>query len=222
MALPDLLWACPECGEDRGLEPDRPGYRCTGCETRFVRDRGASIRAERPDGTHEVAAPETWLERLPDPASLLERRRDGTDAPGGPVRAARVSRSHVTGARAVHGAHGYLNRIELWGDEVRGTLALHPDRLVFRPQEGQEGAGSPQGRGEDAPGAAWPLDAVTAVQASSASLQINTRDAPLASFRFHDDSVFLWERLVQAALRARYRRAGRGEILEFQPRIATG
>lgn len=203
MALPDLLWACPECGEDRGLSPDRPGARCRKCGTRFRRAEGASIRADRPDGSTVVKRPREWVDRLPDPADMIQQGSDDR-----PLRTARVTARRVTGTETVYGRDGYLNRIELWGDEEPGTLELWPEGLVYTAEE----EGGP---------ARWPLNAIVAVQASSNSLQINRRDEPLVAFRFTDDSIMLWEDLLRAALRDFYGRTGRGEILEFQPRILT-
>ncbi|NIP82507.1 MAG: hypothetical protein GWM90_26110 [Gemmatimonadetes bacterium] len=202
MAIPDLLWACPECGEDGGLQPGGKDARCRACGTRFQRERGAAIRAVRPDGTSEIRSPAEWLDRLPHPRDIVGKGR--SDAP---IRAAKVDISEVTGHEAVHGETGYLNRIELWGEESPGTLALWRDRLVVAPEDH-----SPDD---------WPLETLTAVQTSSSSLQLKRSGAPLVSFRFHADSSFFWERLVRAALRDFYGRTGRGEIVEFQPRIVT-
>lgn len=123
------------------------------------------------------------------------------------IRSAKVEVTRVTGFDTVHDADGFLNRIELWGDPSRGRLELRKDRVVLT-EEGEE----PE---------EWPLETLTAVQASSSTLQLNRRGEELVSFRFLDDSIHLWEELVHAVLRAFYRRTGRGTIVEFQPRIAT-
>ncbi|MFW6205769.1 MAG: hypothetical protein ACOC5I_00890, partial [Gemmatimonadota bacterium] len=142
--------------------------------------------------------------RLPDPETLVNQHDRDSDL----IRVARVRTRRVTGSDTVHGEDGYLNRIELWGDEATGRLELRADRLVYEGDDGER--------------AEWPLESVTAVQASSSTLQINRRRLPLVSFRFEDDSIYLWEELLHAALRAFYRRTGRGEIVEFQPRVVTG
>ena len=113
----------------------------------------------------------------------------------------------MVGSDTVHDGEGYLNRIEIWGEESPGMLELYPDRLELKLD------------GEAA--VPWPLESLTAVQASSSALQINRRGEPLASFRFRNDSIFLWEELMHAVLRDFYGRTGRGEIIEFQPRIVT-
>lgn len=198
MALSDLLWACPVCGNDRALSNETA--TCGACGTRFLRGDGASIRAVAPDGTETVRPPAAWLDDLPDVSTLL-----GKD----PIRRARVSIRPVTGEAPVYGSAGYLNRIEVFGDERPGTLTLHPDHLVAERDE-LDGAPS-----------SWPLETLTAVQTSSRSLQLKPRGVPLVAFRFLDDSIFLWEQLIRAALRDFYGRTGRGEIREFQPRIET-
>jgi hypothetical protein len=150
-----------------------------------------------------VRSPAEWLDRLPEPDTLL------ADAPEGrPTRSARVAIRRVIEDRPVCGEAGYLNRVEVFGEETEGTLALFPDRLRV----------SGAGRGDEY----WPLETLTAVQASSGALQLKRRDQPLVAFRFLDDAVYLWERLVRAALRDFYGRTGRGTIREFQPRIDTG
>jgi len=203
MAISDLLWACPECGEDRGLAPDGSGFRCRACDTFYRRDTGASIRARRPDGTDVVRTPAEWLDRLPSPETLVNNRDSDDEA----IRRAAVDTARVVDSDTVHDREGYLNRIEIWGDESTAELALFADHLVLAPSDGEPER--------------WPLESVTAVQASSSDLQINRTGAPLVSFHFRDDSNFLWEELLHAALRDFYGRTGRGEIVEFQPRITT-
>lgn len=208
MAVADLLWACPACGTDRGISPD-DGV-CRECGTRFERGRAASIRATGIDGTWEVGSAADWLRRLPDPASLLEDH---------PIRTAHVLIRPVTGETQVFGESGFLNRVEVFGQDVPGRLRLEADRLVVTAER-DDTAGGPeehQEGGEEV----WPLKNLTAVQGSSSSLQLKRRGHPLVAFRFLDDAVFLWEQLLRAALRDFYGRTGRGAILEFQPRIAV-
>jgi 1-acyl-sn-glycerol-3-phosphate acyltransferase len=61
-----------------------------------------------------------------------------------------------------------------------------------------------------------------AVQASSSSLQVVLGDGTLFHVRFGDDSPKHWEELLHVAVQEAYRAAGRGKILEFQPRIVVG
>lgn len=203
MAIPDLLWACPACGQDRGLDAEGRACRCIRCGTAFRRGRGAAIMANAPDGSRTVLRPAEWLARLPDPQSLVRETRGDGDA----IRTSRVSTRRVTGSERVFDEHGYLNRIEIWGEPEPGRLELRSDRLVWSPEKA-----SPE---------EWTLGSLTAVQASSRAVQLNRAPVPPVEVRFHDDSVFLWERLLHAALRDHYARTGRREIVEFQPRIVT-
>lgn len=172
-----------------------------------MRETGSAIRAIAPDGSSTIRTPAEWLDILPGAASLLGAQ---------PVRTARVTIQPVTGEATVAGKIGFLNRIEIFGEETPGTLTLVADGFVV--EEGGEGHPTP---GRQAGGDWWGLETLTAVQTSSKSLQIKRRGAPLVSFRFLDDSVYLWEQLIRAALRDFYARTGRGEILEFQPRIVA-
>jgi hypothetical protein len=198
MSLSDLLWACPECGRVGGVSRDG---RCV-CGVVFVRGEGASIEARHPDGRVELRQPAEWSDGLPEPASLLP------PGAGERVREARVKVRRAIGEAVVRGTgRAYLNRIERYGAEEEGTLELRGDRVVYRP--------------DGAPPLAWGLDELTGIQPSSSTLQVKARHQPVVSFRFPEDSVLLWEMLLHAALRAHYRRSGRGEIAEFQPRIVT-
>ena len=204
MGIRSLLWACPLCGEDRALE-DGDGRKeavCRACGTAFARVRGADIEARRKDGSTEVRTAADWLERLPSPGAIL-----GQGGGDGPVRTAEARIAEVVGEEVVRVGGDYLNRVEVWGEESPGTVELWPDRLVI-------------GRQDEDP-VVWPLETLTAVQTSSKTLQLKARSAPLTSFRFVHDASLLWERLLHAALRDFYGRTGRGEIVEFQPRITA-
>jgi hypothetical protein len=195
VAISDLLWACPECGKVGGVGA---GGGCR-CGASFRRGRGASIEATLPDGRVVVLQPDEWVDRLPDPATLLER------APT--IRQARVTAREATGSAPLRSGGRYLNQVEQYGPKIQATLSLRPDRVEYHPE------------GEDP--RVWPLEELTAVQTSSSTLQLRARHQPLLSVRFLDDSLFLWESLLHAALRDFYRRTGRGEIAEFQPRIVV-
>lgn len=198
MAIADLLWACPLCGRDRGLRADEDDL-CGGCGTRFDRVRGARIRARTPTGEETVRTAAEWVDRLPDPAGLLTGRD--------PVRSSAVRARAVERYETVRERGRYLNRIEIFGEEVPGTLRLDTEALSFTPDGGEPRR--------------WDFGALRAVQASSRSLQVRGRPHPLTSFAFADDSSFLWEQLIALALAAFYRRTGRGEIVELQPEICV-
>ncbi|HEX6940053.1 MAG TPA: hypothetical protein VF158_11630 [Longimicrobiales bacterium] len=204
MAIRDLLWACPLCGTEAGIRPARNGEACRACGARFRRGRGATIIAEPPDGAPRVLPAAAWADMLPAIEDSVRFREAGG---AGPLHRARVHARVAAGAAVVRLRGTYLNRIERFGPPRDGELLLRADRLQFIPDGG--------------PAEEWDFDAVTAVQPSSSTLQVKARGRPVISFRFPDDSARYWEELLCAALRRHYRAAGRGEIIEFQPRIAT-
>ncbi|HUG41006.1 MAG TPA: hypothetical protein VMM12_10990 [Longimicrobiales bacterium] len=199
MAIADLLWACPRCGLDRGLRASADGRTCARCATRYDRVRGARIRARSPDGAEQLRSAAEWVDALPDPATLL--------GAGDPIRTAAVTARFVARYDVVRESGRYVNRIEVFGAKSSGTLEMAGERLAYR--------------GEGGDPVAWPFEDLRAVQASSRALQIRGAHHPLASFAFNADSSFLWERLLALALGDFYRRTGRGEIVELQPRIVT-
>ncbi|MBX6363606.1 MAG: hypothetical protein IRZ00_07040 [Gemmatimonadetes bacterium] len=198
MAIRDLLWACPLCGLEGGLHPRDAVDACSGCGARFRRGRGSEIVAELRDGRIERRLAADWAVRL----ARAPRQRGA-----GEWRRERVSVRFSTGEAPVYRAGELLGGVEKLGPPLPGELALTGEELALRLDSGEERR--------------WPLDRLTAVQMSSGSLQIKARGEPLTTFRFPDGSARLWEESLTAALRARYRAAGRGEIVEFQPRIVT-
>jgi hypothetical protein len=203
LAIKDLLWACPECGRERGLRRRGRVEVCIDCGTRFRRGAGDLIEAERP-GQGTVARPaRAWLERLPEARLPWE----GAESQAGCVFEERVEIRVAEGQRAIRLGRQFFGWVERFGPKHRGTLRLGPEGLSFRGEDGQERS--------------WPLAALTAVQASSSSLQLKARQEPVVSIRFPEGSARLWEALVERALRLRYRAEGRGEIVEFQPRIVA-
>ena len=96
---------------------------------------------------------------------------------------------------------------ESMGPPARGTLTV--DREEVAVEDGRRDSGR------------WPHLAVRAIQASSSSLQLSLPDDRLVQLRFLDDSPRRWEELIRHLLSEAYERAGRGRVVEFQPRIVT-
>lgn len=205
MAIRDLLWACPLCGTEGGLRPAGKREVCRGCGATFRRGRGASIVAEGSDGTRHVRSGAEWADRLPRIEEYVERLEP--QGPDGALLRSRARARTATGESVIRFGSIYMNRIERFGPPKEGVLELHGDRVRFTPDAGEA---------EE-----WTFDEITAVQPSSSTLQIKARRRPVVSFRFPEDSARFWEEVLCTALRRHYRAAGRGEIIEFQPRIAT-
>lgn len=213
MAIADVLWACPACGTDAALRAaggKRGATACRACGATFARTPDARIAMTDPaSGRTVVRNVAEWTRGLTVPmratASPAGASAGGGGAPPA-IREAGALMRVALGARPLRHRREYLGAIELLGEPIPGTLVLTTDHLAFT------GDGTTR---------TWRLDDLTAVQPSSSTLQIKARREPVVSFRFPADSVRLWEELLTTVLRERYRRAGRGEILEFQPRIVA-
>jgi hypothetical protein len=201
MTITDLFWACPECGARdafQGAQEEKGSdVRCRRCGSRFRRVAGAHIEVVRSDGTRESASAAHWLDALPPMEDLLAER---------PIREAHATLRMAETERVIREHGRYLNRIELFGKAEAGTLRLLPDAVSF------------QSSGEDV---VWSFEELTAIQPSSHTLQLKARGRPVASLRFDEDSVRLWEELLMLAVGDYYRRTGKGDVVEFQPRISV-
>lgn len=207
MPLRHLLYRCPACGHDptSGI---KDVAECPEC--------GASYRRGRSD-----------------PGRILVTPPDGS--PGREVRAGRLVDAIEelggprTAARAADGTVRYEANVEARrseGDDLplryRGEVLGFVERLG----EGQDARLVATGealsllRNGD-PVNHWNLLDIAAIQASSSALQISTREARVVQFRFRDDSPKRWEDLLRWLVAEAYRREGRGEVVEFQPRIVT-
>lgn len=222
MPLLYLLYRCPRCGND-AMEGGGDEARCPACGTEYARGgEGGRLRVREKEGSewsvasHRLAAAvDAWNDRATD--GIVG---DGRGA--GVIRAASVEVRRARTEAPVAFKGEVLGFVEQLGPPSEGVLELSSLGLVLRSvleSEGSEG-GSVEGRGGDADGV-WPLLDLRAIQTSSSSLQISPSTGGIVQFRFRGDSPRRWEDLLRRALREAYRQAGRGEILEFQPRIVT-
>lgn len=199
MAIRDLLWACPACGVPNALVPARRGDVCSACGAELRRGAGATIVVKAPGRPSEVRRAWEWCESLP---ALNEAGADE------PLDGHAVLREAQPGEAPLHVRGELLGFFERYGPDRRGIVALTANAIEFRPENG-------------GPMRVWPFAELTAVQPASRALQLKARGQPVCSLRFTSCSVRLWERRIQNQLRRLYRDTGRGEIVEFQPRIAT-
>ncbi len=174
--------------------------RCPACEATFARAaRGVSVRSSAGAANMSVA-------------ELVDRIRDH----GGPLSAATPDGAALRYESDVlyHGPvseeplrhHGHLlGFVERPGQAQRGVLEVTERDLSVR------GVGVQALR--------WPLRELTALQVSTRSLQIGIRRFGTIQVTFPDASTFRWEELLQHVIREVWRREGRGELTEFQPRI---
>jgi hypothetical protein len=206
MGLPDLLFRCPFCGHDP-MEGEKLEARCPRC--------GRSFRPGGPGTMIAVSHPEGSTEEVP--AGELSRRME---ALGGAIDRARGDAGHLRFESRVRVRWAdveepirfrdvLLGYAELFGAGREGSLLLDHDRLVLTLEGGE---------GESV---AWPLLELGALQTSSSSVQISPKGGGVVLFRFPDESTRRWEELLRTAISLAWREAGRGEVIEFQPRIRT-
>ena len=198
MAIRDLFWACPSCGRYGGLAGAGRQATCSFCGAAYRRVHGAQILVAKPDGTQEIRSPAEWEELLPAVDAA------GASAEAHTVRPQAVLARWATVLRPVHYRGRLIGWAESFGPQVVGKASLDPESFML-DLSGQTYA--------------WPFERITAVQPSSANLQINGAKHPLVSVRFLEDSVRRWEALLQRAIRERIRQLGRGEVAQFHPRI---
>ena len=204
MALADLLYRCPRCGFDP-MEGVGDEASCPSCGTGFTRGRGNRVLVERrPDG----GTVETPVSAL---VGLIE-------ASGGPLTRARrpdgsmgysadVDVSWRVAEEPVHHRGELRGFSERMGEPVPGVLTVDESSVTVRTEADGE--------------ATWPFLEIRALQTSSSSLQLSLPEDRLVQFRFREDSPRRWEDLMRHLLREAYRRAGKGNVVEFQPRIVT-
>jgi hypothetical protein len=171
---------------------------------------GEELRVRHPSGGTRALSVATVVERM-------DKIREGWDrsgvqtGPGGP-RPRLPATAHVRMRSA--GPEGpvlhedfLLGFVERFGRGVRGLLRLTEAHLELHPT------------GEPSKTLHWPLEAITALQTSSSSVQITLEGEGLFQFRFEEASPKRWDDLLRWALQERWRALGRGDIAEFQPRI---
>jgi 1-acyl-sn-glycerol-3-phosphate acyltransferase len=167
--------------------------KCRACGAAYRRGKGSHVVVRRADTGQETDySPRAIAQLLPHAGSAGTAHCTIRDSAG--------DHSYY--------AHGrYLGRIEKLGAPRPGVLTLDAERLVFTAETGES--------------VDIPLLEITAIQPSSHALQIKTAGRPVFSIKFTDSSPKLWEERLQNAIAAEYLRSGRGEVVEFQPRICT-
>jgi len=195
VAIRDLLWACPACGALETLVRDGRAEKCRVCAARLHRGRSATLVLEAPGKPAVVRQARDWVDALGQP-----------DDAGREV-STRVVLRDADQSWPLSARGELLGYVERFGPEIPGTLALSADTVTFAPDRG-----APR---------VWPILDVTAVQPASSTLQLKVKGEPVVTLRFVEGSVRLWESRIQQRLRTAWRDAGRGEIVEFQPRVSS-
>ncbi len=204
MPLWHFLYLCPECGFDP-MEGKGDRAWCSSCGVRFHRDREGELKLARPDGTQEVRTGPELAEAIDGFGGPLSRAR----YEGGKIRyGARAALRLLNGEAPVRRGGQLLGYHELLDGARVGHVEVDPEGVSFDPET-------------DGTALRWPLMELKSLQASSAAIQLGHPEHGLAEFRFFSDSPRRWEDLLARLIRDAWRRAGRGEIVEFQPRIVA-
>lgn len=213
--LVDFLFRCPYCGHDP-MEGKGVRAFCSGCGRRFEPGKGGTAIRVEGDGEGPREVPAGILSRQMDEhggALSLARGEDGRLRHHTRVRARFANREGPVRFRGE-----FLGLFELFGAGDEGILTLEHDRLTFQPGPGAPG--DRRGSGGEGEGVrAWHLLELRALQTSSSSVQISPREGGVILFRFPEDSVKRWEELLRGAISEVWEEAGRGKVIEFQPRI---
>jgi len=200
MPLAHLLYRCPVCGHEP-LEGRGSLAGCAACLRAFGPGSGGTRIAVRTGvGELEEVPARALIERI----GVYGSPRGSAGAPSFPVEAAATMRVAVRES-PIRRRGALLGFCERLGARKVGVLSLYRDRLTFTERSGTMHE--------------WPLGAVRALQGSSSAVQIAPARGGLVSFRLDRDSPKRWDDLLRAQLRAVWRAEGRGEIVEFQPRI---
>lgn len=195
MAIRDLLWACPACGQPESLVRDGRAEKCRACGARLRRGRRATIVLEVAGRAPQVREAREWVDAL------------GDSDDGQREVSARVVLRDVARSWPLREGGELLGFVERFGPDMTGTLVMSTDAIRFQPDAG--------------PLRVWRILDVTAVQPASSKLQLKVKGHDVVTLRFIDSSVRLWEARIQRRLREAWQAAGRGEIVEFQPRVSA-
>lgn len=195
MAIRDLLWMCPACGAEESLVRDGRTERCRICAARLHRGNRATIVLETAGQPPSVRDARDWVDLIGEPDDA--GRDVGT----------RVILRDAEQSWPLRAAGELLGFVERFGPKIPGTLTLSAEAITFAPDNGIPRT--------------WPILDVTAVQPASSRLQLKMRGETVVTLHFVEGSVRLWEARVQHRLRQAWRAAGRGEIVEFQPRVSS-
>ena len=178
---------------------------CSACGRTYVRVReGRKIRIIESTGKVERALVQTLVGDIARLGGSLgtARKADGTVEHHAEV----VMRRSTHEDAIVHEGR-LLGYVERMGDPMPGTVSIDEQWIHFRPESGLTQK--------------WSLMALRAVQTSSSALQISLGKGDVVQFKFLKDSPFRWEDLLRSLLTSAYRREGKGEIIEYQPRIVA-
>lgn len=194
--------------------------RCPACGARFERSsapgslsvrtvNSAAVRAKSGTrSTTETRSASELSDSVWGDGQDTRQETGDVDVGQGPLHQARASLRNARRTEPVSHAGSILGFAEHHlGPAESGRLDATQDEITFDADRGTRYR--------------WPVLDIRAVLGSSAALQFATRDATLWQVGFEGDSPLRWERMLQQLIRDAWRREGKGEVMEFKPRIAV-
>lgn len=203
MALVDLCYRCPECGHDP-MSGEGDAAWCESCGVRIERQRGRLLVSfPSNDILFDINAAELYRKIYEHGGPMTRATRaDGT------VRySARAEICWRVSERPVWHRGALLGFAESMGPKAPGTVTVDSEAVVV--DDGRPASGR------------WRLLHIRAVQAASKSLQLSLPGDGLVQLSFPNDSPRRWEILMRRLVADAHERAGRGRVVEFQPRIVA-
>lgn len=203
MALVDLCYRCPECGHDP-MSGEGDSACCESCGLRIERQRGRLL-VSFPDNDilFDITASDLYRKIYEHGGPMTRARRAG-----GNIRySARAEICWRISEQPVWHRGALLGFAESMGPKAPGTVTVDSETVAI--DDGRAGSGR------------WHLLEIRAVQAASKSLQLSLPGDGLVQLSFPNDSPRRWEILMRRLVADAHERAGRGRVVEFQPRIVT-
>ena len=213
MALVDLFYRCPGCGHDP-MEGEGDEVRCGSCGVRIARRRGRLWMTAPGEGAAAAISARELCRRIDALGGPMTR----ATAPDGTLEySARAMVSWRIAEDAVRHRGVLRGYSESMGPAVEGSITVDRDTVSV------DGGGSDTVSvdGDRSGAGRWRHLDIGAVQAASSSLQLSLPGDRLVQFRFLGDSPRRWETLMRRLIADAWARAGRGRVVEFQPRIVA-
>jgi len=213
MPISHFIYRCPSCGHHPMRHRKGAAY-CDACSRSYAqgKGRGMILVREGAGAPHEVPAWEVAravdaFAKAPGVTAAVDSGAVDSDVIDSDAIQTKVEFRRALSETPLYRRGALLGFVEQRGPRLTGTLTLEGATLAFRGDDGTEW----QSRFLD----------LRAIQASSSSVQVSPVGGGVITLRFVADSPRRWEDLFKREISSAWRDAGRGEVVEFQPRIRT-
>ena len=177
---------------------------CPGCGIRIERTKGQIVMIRpKNDIQYDISAAEICGKIYQNGGPMTRATRDD----GSFAYSAEALVSWRESEEAVWHRGALLGFAETMGPALPGRISVGAETVQV--EDGRPASGR------------WAHLDLRAVQAASSSLQLSLPGEELVQLRFLDDSPRRWETLMHRLIADAWARAGRGRVVEFQPRIVA-